>query len=88
MENAKPDPEPVRLACDKLGIEPSQAYMVGDSMEDMEAGSRAGCRTIGIGVDGDIRIESIGKLLDIIQSSIRYGPIQSLPIPDVPDRVS
>jgi HAD superfamily hydrolase (TIGR01509 family) len=67
VENAKPDPEPVRLASEKLGIKPSQAFMVGDSEEDMEAGSRAGCRTIGLGVDGDIRIETIEELLSVIE---------------------
>jgi pyrophosphatase PpaX len=42
----KPDPEPVRLALDRLGYEPDEAVFVGDSVHDMEAGNAAGVTTI------------------------------------------
>ena len=41
----KPRPEPVLAACDKIGVEPCSALMVGDDRRDIEAGSSAGCRT-------------------------------------------
>jgi pyrophosphatase PpaX len=42
----KPDPEPVRLALERLGREPHEAVFVGDSVHDMEAGNAAGVLTI------------------------------------------
>lgn len=45
----KPDPEPVLLACQKMGIAPSEAIMIGDHQRDIESGQRAGARTIAAG---------------------------------------
>ena len=42
----KPDPEPVLLALDKLGYEPSEAVFIGDSVHDMAAGNAAGVVSI------------------------------------------
>ena len=42
----KPDPDPLRLACRKLGVEPGDAWMVGDGQYDVEAGLAAGIRTV------------------------------------------
>jgi HAD superfamily hydrolase (TIGR01509 family) len=42
----KPDPEPLYLACRRLGIEGSHAWMVGDGRYDIEAGIAAGIRTV------------------------------------------
>ncbi len=33
-------------AAQELGIDPRQSWMVGDTLDDVEAGNRAGCRTI------------------------------------------
>jgi len=41
----KPDPTPCLLCCKKLGIEPSEAIMVGDSRHDISCGNRAGSAT-------------------------------------------
>jgi phosphoglycolate phosphatase len=41
-ERRKPDPQPVLYACSKLGLLPSQAIMVGDSINDVEAAHGAG----------------------------------------------
>ena len=38
----KPDPAPILLACERLGVKPSRALMVGDSIFDMAAGKAAG----------------------------------------------
>ncbi len=45
---AKPDPEPVHLALSELGAAPRQAIMVGDTVDDVAAGLRAGVRAVGI----------------------------------------
>jgi len=42
----KPSPEPLLAACDKLGVEPSESWMVGDGQYDVEAGAAAGVRTV------------------------------------------
>jgi pyrophosphatase PpaX len=41
----KPDPEPVRVALERLGAEPGEAVFVGDSTHDILAGNAAGVRT-------------------------------------------
>ena len=41
----KPHPEPVLLACERLGVAPRDAVFVGDSPHDVEAGKAAGART-------------------------------------------
>jgi HAD superfamily hydrolase (TIGR01509 family) len=42
----KPRPEPLRLACQQLGVSPTHAWMVGDGQYDVEAGLAAGIRTV------------------------------------------
>ena len=42
---AKPRPEPLWLICEKLGVKPPQALMVGDFKFDIVAGRNAGTRT-------------------------------------------
>ncbi len=41
----KPDPEGVRLALSKLELQPTEAVMVGDSPNDVNAGKQAGVKT-------------------------------------------
>ena len=41
----KPDPEPVRIALDRLACPPENAMYVGDSVHDLMAGRAAGVRT-------------------------------------------
>lgn len=42
----KPSPEPILLACRRMGVVPSEAVFVGDFEFDMLAGRRAGVATI------------------------------------------
>jgi len=42
VRRPKPDPEPVRLALEKLGVGAPDALMVGDSLHDLEAARAAG----------------------------------------------
>jgi pyrophosphatase PpaX len=42
----KPDPEPVRVALERLGTPPDRAFFVGDSVHDMRAGNAAGVATV------------------------------------------
>ncbi|GAV19814.1 pyrophosphatase PpaX [Mariprofundus micogutta] len=44
----KPDPTPVLLACEALGINATDAVMIGDGIADMKAATRAGSMPIGL----------------------------------------
>jgi pyrophosphatase PpaX len=43
----KPEPEPVLLALERLGVRAEEALMMGDSPHDISSGNAAGVRTIG-----------------------------------------
>jgi pyrophosphatase PpaX len=45
-ERHKPDPEPVRVALERLAGAPDRAMFVGDSVHDMHAGNAAGVTTV------------------------------------------
>lgn len=44
--NRKPHPEPMLLACRQSGTQPEACIYVGDAQRDVEAGHRAGIRTL------------------------------------------
>jgi phosphoglycolate phosphatase len=46
VTHRKPHPEIVLQACDRLGVAPTQAVMVGDSVNDVLAGRAAGVRVL------------------------------------------
>lgn len=46
VSRTKPDPEPLLLACRELGYAPEAVVYVGDHARDIEAGRRAGMRTV------------------------------------------
>jgi phosphoglycolate phosphatase-like HAD superfamily hydrolase len=49
VARGKPHPEPVETALRRLGAQPSEAVVVGDSPADMVAAVAAGTRAIGVG---------------------------------------
>jgi phosphoglycolate phosphatase len=44
----KPDPAPVRLACERAGLDPAHTLFVGDDRRDVEAGASAGLYTVAV----------------------------------------
>jgi HAD superfamily hydrolase (TIGR01549 family) len=42
----KPDPSPLQLACERLGVEKERSWMVGDGSHDIYAGIAAGIKTV------------------------------------------
>lgn len=44
----KPAPDALLAAMDKMGVRADECVMVGDGAQDIEAGKRAHCRTIGV----------------------------------------
>ncbi|MCY1082386.1 HAD family hydrolase [Archangium lansingense] len=63
--HAKPAPDLVLYALGQLGVTPGEALMVGDSRFDRGAAQAAGVRFVGLGLDGDVRIERLGELLPL-----------------------
>ena len=48
VTKTKPDPEPILLALERLGVTAEEALMIGDNYHDIEAGQNAGVRTAGV----------------------------------------
>lgn len=42
----KPSPEPILALCEELGVNPTQSWMVGDFLFDIQSGRAAGARTV------------------------------------------
>ena len=69
---AKPDPEMVLEAARRLGVEPAEAIMVGDTAHDLHAGRAAGMETVlvtGSGGTGAVSAET-EALADIVVTSL------------------
>jgi len=46
VEHKKPDPQPMFHACEVMGVSAAECIYVGDARRDIEAGQRAGMKTI------------------------------------------
>ncbi len=70
----KPGPEGIQLVLERWDALPSSAVMVGDYRFDLEAGQRAGCRTVHVNVDNgetwpeytDACVTSLFELADLV----------------------
>jgi phosphoglycolate phosphatase len=58
----KPEPAPLLLACERLGVQPGPGLMVGDFENDIQAGRAAGMRTCGVlwGLDRGAAVRRTG----------------------------
>jgi HAD superfamily hydrolase (TIGR01509 family) len=62
VRRAKPSPQMVRLALERLSVGAASAVLVGDSRFDLQAGRAAGVLVIGLGQDADLRVESLDEI--------------------------
>ncbi len=62
-ECRKPKAGLVWKACRDLGIDPVKSWLIGDKLDDVEAGRRAGCRTIWITAEYPNAIATAGSPL-------------------------
>ncbi len=62
----KPAPDMVVLALQELRLRPEEAWYVGDSRFDREAAGAAGVRFVGLGIDGNARIERLRELESLL----------------------
>lgn len=65
----KPAPDSLLLASGLLNVAPEQAWMVGDTSFDREAALCAGIWFVGVRMEGDVRVEAVGEILDLIADS-------------------
>jgi beta-phosphoglucomutase len=49
IENSKPDPEVFLLAAQKIGLQPAECIVVEDAVAGIEAATRAGMKSLGVG---------------------------------------
>jgi phosphoglycolate phosphatase len=74
LPQKKPDPEPLLHACDKLGVEPGEMLMIGDSLNDAQAARAAGCPvfcvTYGYNEGHDVRTLDVDAIVTSLASAI------------------
>jgi HAD superfamily hydrolase (TIGR01549 family) len=47
-EHTKPYPDPIYFAAGKMGVQPEDCLMIGDTIIDIRAGKHARCQTVGV----------------------------------------
>lgn len=65
----KPDPDLVLLACTELGVDPRDAWLVGDSRYDQAAARAAGAFFVGLGLPGDATLDTLADLLTLVDAA-------------------
>ncbi len=64
-ELRKPQPGMLLKAAEQLNIDLAESWMIGDGPRDIEAGQRAGCRTIRVRVPGQQQSQAAGEDEDV-----------------------
>ncbi len=67
VKKGKPAPDMALKACKMLKVSPKNAILVGDTKNDMLAGKRAGCMTVGYKVNGDYRINKLSSMTRFLE---------------------
>lgn len=87
-DEAKPSPQPLFYACEKMGVQPENCWYVGDAQRDIQAGKNAGMHTvlakwgyigehdIIVNWAADEQIDEMNQLLDLL-SSLKIFTIQA-----------
>jgi len=63
VKHPKPNPEGYLLACLKLGVEPSQTFVVEDGEFGIQAAELAGCKVIKVNEPNDVSISLLAKFI-------------------------
>ncbi|MBO8190738.1 HAD-IA family hydrolase [Streptomyces oryzae] len=76
ITRGKPDPEPYLLAAGKLGADPARCVVFEDAPAGLEAGRRAGMRTVGLAtthardqLSADVLVEHLGSVTAQVTAS-------------------
>ena len=70
---AKPGPGQLLAFCDRVGVAPAQALMVGDSTHDLKAGRAAGMRTAAV-LTGMALADDLAPFADVVLPHIGHVP--------------
>lgn len=62
VKRRKPNPEMILKACKILKVKPKNTILVGDTKNDILAGKRAGCVTVGYKINGEYRIDRLSSI--------------------------
>lgn len=75
VHHHKPDPEPVQVILNQLGVAPEEALVVGDASYDILMGYNAGCRTCGVTYGNqtadELRVAGADYLIDDFADLLR-----------------
>lgn len=75
VQHHKPDPEPVQVILNQLGVVPEEALVVGDASYDILMGCNAGCRTCGVTYGNqtadELRVAGADYLIDDFADLLR-----------------
>ena len=66
VEKAKPYPDSILKACEKLDVTVDEIIYVGDTKHDFKAGKAASCFVVGLNTHGDLIINRLSDLLRLI----------------------
>ena len=66
VKKGKPAPDMVLKACKALKVNPREAILVGDTINDMIAGRKAGCITVGYRIEGNFQINNLMDILKYV----------------------
>ncbi len=69
VKHGKPSPEMVLKACKILKVKPENAILIGDTRNDMIAGKRAGCTTVGYKIKGDFQIDNLNHITNYLNQN-------------------
>ena len=69
VKRRKPAPDMILKACKMLKAKPKSTILVGDTKNDMIAGRRAGCITVGYKIRGDYRINELNSITRILNQN-------------------
>jgi len=83
LQESKPHPAPVSLACGILGVEPEETLFVGDDIRDVQAGKAAGTQTAAIHY-GYGSAELVGELVDASLQVYHPADLLEWVLPDLP----
>lgn len=82
VRHPKPHPEMLESILDELGVDPRDAFMIGDTTYDMDMGRSANVRTIGVayGTHGADRLKAVRPDY-IVNHPLELLPLLGLPAP-------
>lgn len=66
VKKGKPEPDSILEACRQLDVQPQNAVMVGDTVNDSEASKAAGTVFVGYKISGDYKINNLTELLMLV----------------------